>query len=403
MIEIIATAKKMGIFVIVVDRDPCSPAKKFADLAVDISTDNIDGLEELCKKENVDGIFTGFEDFNIHIACTLCERLKLPFYATSAQLEIITNKINFKKACKKFGVPIVEQYTLNDALENSQYPYIVKPADSYGSRGITVCKNAKELTDGDEKAKYSSFSNTAIIERFIDADYGVELFYTVVNGNIHLTVTADRYTVRNGDSTVPLPVAEIFPSRHSEQIIQKLDQPIRKMLCELDIKNGLVLIQALRDFDGEFFVYEMAYRFTGEQHYRLVQKQRGVNLSEMMIKLALGEDITEYDTELLDEVNFDKPSANLVILLKQGKIKNISGLDKIYRLNEVISYNLTHSAGDVIDKDGGYSRMLIRINMVADNYPKLCRAIDLVDEHISVISENEEDMLSTHFHLSGAT
>ena len=75
MIEIIATAKKMGVFTIVADRDQGSPSKRFADLAVDISTDNVDALEDLCKKEGVNGIFTGFEDFNIHIACELCERL----------------------------------------------------------------------------------------------------------------------------------------------------------------------------------------------------------------------------------------------------------------------------------------------------------------------------------------
>lgn len=399
MIEIIAAAKEMGIYVIVADRDPGSPSKKFADLAVNISTNDVDGLEKLCKTENVSGVFTGFEDFNIHVACELCERLKLPFYATREQLALITNKINFKDCCRRYGVPVIEQYTLQQAIDENKYPYIIKPADSYGSRGITVCRNAAELTDGYEKATAVSASNTAIIERFIDHDCGVELFYTVVNGHIHLTVTADRYTVRNGDTTVPLPVAEVFPSCHRDDMREKLDRSIREMLTGMKIQNGLVLIQALYDGIDDYFVYEMAYRFTGEQHYRLVERQRGVKLSCMMIKAALGEDISEYDTALLDEVNFDKPSINLAIILNPGKVKRISGLDRVYKIDEVISYNLTHADGDVIAASGDYSHMLIRINMVADSYQKLCRAVDLVDEYITVVSEDGADMLTTRFHL----
>lgn len=378
MIEIIATARKMNIFTIVADRDSKSPAKRFADLSVDISTDNIDALESLCRKENVNGIFTGFEDFNIHIACELCNRLRLPFYATREQLELITNKVNFKDFCRNHGVPVIDQYTLTEALEANQYPYIIKPADSYGSRGITICRNSNELNLGYEKALGSSHSHSAIIERFVDSDHGVELFYTVVNGNIHLTVTADRYTVRNGDTTVPLPSAEVFPSRHRADIIKKLEPSVRKMLTAMGIQNGLVLIQALHDDDGDFFVYEMAYRFTGEQHYRLVEKQRSVNLSRMMINAAFGEDISEYDTELLDDANFDKPSINLALILNPGKVKHIYGLDKVYKIDEVISYNLTHADGDVIAASGDYSHMLIRVNMVAVSYPALCRAVDLV-------------------------
>jgi hypothetical protein len=43
--------------------------------------------------------------------------------------------------------------------------------------------------------------------------------------------------------------------------------------------------------------------------------------------------------------------------------------------------------------------MLIRINMVAESYEKLCRAVALADECVTVLSEKGEDMLSAHFRL----
>ncbi len=400
MIDIVMTAQEMGVYVIVADWEEHSPAKRFADRALQISTDEVDRLEEICRAEQIDGVFTGFEDFNIHVARELCRRLGLPFYATAEQLETVTNKVRFKEKCREYGVPVIEQYLLDEALKKKEYPYIVKPADSYGSRGITVCMDDATLIDGVNRAKAASSSQSAIIERMIDHDHGVELFYTLVGGKIRLTATADRYTVRNGETTVPLPVAEVFPSRHREEMLPILDEPIRRMMTGMGLRDGLVLVQALYDGKGGYFVYEMAYRLTGEQHYRLVEKQQGISLSRMMIRLALGEDISEYDTELLEDSEFDKPSINLALVLNAGKIAHIEGLEKVYKIDEVISYNLTHAEQDVVRASGDYSHMLIRVNMVAESYEKLCRAVAMVDEAVSVRSEDGKDMLSAHFRLS---
>lgn len=400
MIDIVMTAREMGIYTIVADREPTSPAKRFADKAVNISTDRVDELETLCKEERIDGVFTGFEDFNIHIACDLCQRLGLPFYADKAQLDTVTNKHRFKEKCREYGVPVVEQYTLADALAEGKYPYIIKPADSYGSRGITVCRGRDTLEQGFEKAVSASASRTAIIERFIESDHGTELFYTVVNGSIRLTATADRYTAANGETTVPLPVAEVFPSRHAGQMAA-MDARIRAMLAGMGIQNGLVLIQALYA-DGEFFVYEMALRLTGEQHYRLVARQQGINLAKFMIKLALGEDVSEFDTPLLEDTCFIYPSINYAVLLNPGVIGSIRGLEKVYQIDEVISYNLTHFDGDEIRASGDYSHMLIRVNMVAQDHRRLRDAVEQVNSSLTVLSDEGADMLTARFHLPPA-
>lgn len=398
MIDIVMTAKRMGMYTIVVDRDAQSPAKRFADEAIDISTDQIDALYALCVKKEVDGIFNGFEDFNIHIAQSLCSRLNLPFYATKEQLEKITDKSCFKKHCRMYGVPVIEEYSLHEAIGLGKYPYIVKPSDSYGSRGITVCYNEKQLISGYQKALASSHGKKVVVERFIDTNYGTELFYTAVNGTIHLTATADRYVVRNGETAVPLPVAEVFPSRHRDEMAEAVDPSIRKMLHGMGIQNGLILIQMLYQ-DGEFFVYEMAYRFTGEQHYRLVEKQHGVSLGKMMLKYCIGEDISAYDNELLDDTNFIKPAINLAVLLKPGTIQSIAGLEQVYQIDEVISYNLTHKTADCITARGDYSHMLIRVNMVASDYPHLCGAVKQVADSIRVTDTNGDNMLVPVFRL----
>lgn len=399
MVNIVTTAKEMGIYTIVVDKDENSPAKKIADKSFLVSTDDMHTLVALCKQERIDGVFCGFEDFNIHTARELCSLLGIEFYATEEQIDTVTNKHKFKERCREFSVPVVEQLELEQAKRLGRFPYIVKPSDSYGSRGITVCYCEDDLVAGYKTATEISPTSSAIIENFIDTDYGVELFYTAVNGNLHLTATADRYVTRTNDTQVPLPLAEVFPSKHRNQLVFELDEKIKKMLHGMGIKNGLVLIQALRGRGGELFVYEMAYRFTGEQHYMLVKRQRGVDLAKMMIMHALGESIAAFDTEALDDVNFTRPAANFAVTLNPGKIKAIYGIDKIYEMPEVVSCDLTHKEGDVIEARGDYSRILIRVNTVAKDRQSLRRAVDEINNSLRVISTDGTDLISVRFSL----
>ena len=392
MVDIVLTAKNMGIFTIVVDMNENSPAKKVADKAFNISTDKVNDLIELCRTEKITGVFTGFEDFNIHIAQKICEALNLPFYASKEQLECVTNKMFFKNVCREYSVPVIEQYTFEEAITCAEYPYIVKPSDSYGSRGITVCWNESELLVGYNNAVNSSRTKSPIIEKFINSDYGSELFYTIVNGKIFLTATADRYTVKLDDSSVPLPVAEVFPSKHNEKLKNKLDSNIRQLIKGLKIENGLVLIQTLYD-ENNFYVYEMAYRLTGEEHYKLVAKQQGIDLSRMMINLATGKDINEFDTDKISNKYFSYPSVNLALVLKEGKIKSIKGMDIVRDLKEVVSYNVTHFEDDILDSRGDYSRIFARINIVAQDYEKLYETVTEILKNVVVESYDNVDMI----------
>ena len=398
MMDIIKKAKGMGIYTIVVDMDPNSPAKKVADKSYDISTNEIESLVDLCNKERVDGVFNGFEDFNIHIARKLCEKMGLPFYANEEQLDLVTVKDKFKKECVKHGIEVVRQYSLDKAIQCREYPYIVKPVDSYGSRGISICYNEEQLINAKTKAEDSSKTNRIIIEHFIDSDCGTELFYTIVNGNVHLTATADRYTYKMDAVSVPLPIAEVFPTKYNGKELSELDCKFKKMITDLEIKNGLILIQMLNK-DGKFYPYEMAYRLTGEQHYQLVKEQRQIDLGKMMINLCLNKDISGYDTEEIDLDKFIKPAANLAILLKTGKIDKINGLEILGNMSEIKSSIVTHQEKEFVEDRGDYSRILLRVNLVAENKKKLSEAIELIQNSISVVSEQGEDMVISHFSL----
>ncbi|MFC4712845.1 ATP-grasp domain-containing protein [Planococcus dechangensis] len=395
MIDVVETAKNMGLYTIVTDSNKESPAKKFADKSYSISTADIDALEFLAQQEEISGVLTAFDDINTWNAQLLTERLGLPFYATKEHLDISSNKDRFKEFCRRFNVPVIEQYEKDDGMP-VRYPVIVKPVDSSASKGITVCQNEAELYDAIDKARRFSHKSRVIVERFIDTNHGVEMYYTLQNGDVILSAVTDRFVHNQGQQSPPLPVATIYPSSHLSEFVAKYDANIREMLSGIGFRNGLVIIQSLYE-DGNFYIYEMGYRLSGEQHYQIIQRQTDVNLLEMMIDFAVGEDISRYDLSDFDDGFVRYPSCNLSVLLGPGKIRDINGLSEILDLPSVISWVPIREIGDEITVTGSYSQMLGRFNIVCQTMEELNGTIREINRTLEVISQNGEDMLLARY------
>ena len=400
MIDVVAKAKEMGIYTIVCDYSPSSPAKLIADASYDVSTTDIDLLCDIAHKENIDGVFAGFEDLNTWNALKVCQRLGLPFYATEEQLSLTSNKYNFKKFCRESNVPVVPEFTIESEkdlcnITAEDFPLIVKPVDSYASRGITVVYNIEELEDAYEKAKQYSKTKTFIVERFFDG-YGVELYYTVVNGTPYLSAMTDRYVIHQGNGVPPLPTATVFPSKHLDTCFEKYDAKIKAMIKKMGIENGLLLFQSVKDNDN-LYIYEMAFRLTGEKHYQIVKKETGLDLMEFMIKLAIGQDVSGYKPTLFDKDCLPKPACNLAILIGKGKINNIIGVEEITSYPEVIDYVQTLYVGDEVVSIGNYGQIFIRLNIVADTNQRLLQVLNDVETKVKVLSDLGKDLIISHF------
>ncbi|HSP22678.1 MAG TPA: hypothetical protein VLQ20_10195 [Planococcus sp. (in: firmicutes)] len=397
MIDVVKTANAMGFYTIVADNVEGSPAKAHADKFFDESTADIQKLAEIVRVEKVDGVFTAFEDINTWNAEKLARVTGLSFYATEEQLEISSNKNKFKEFCRLYAVPVIPEYTAEgtlgeELLQNMKFPVIAKPVDSYASKGITVCHNPAEMRAGFEKALSFSKSGMVIVEPFIDNSYGVQMFYAVREGEIVLNGTADRFVHKQSKEHPPLPIAMTFPSKHQQQFIDTVDPNVRSLILGMGIENGLVFIQSLYA-EGAFYIYEMGFRFSGEQHYKIIEKQTGINLLEMMLEFAVGEDIGKYGITAFDHGYMPKPSCNLPILLDAGTIANVSGMDKINRMEEVVSYCLNHEVGDAIAANGSYTQMFGRFNLVAGSEEELHNAMETLYDTLKIESLDGADMV----------
>lgn len=389
--NVVKIAQSMGVYTIVVDPIENSPAKKVSNKSYNVNTTDKESLLEIAITEKVDGIMTAYSDVNLSICRFLCDKLNLPFYASEKNIEQTIDKIKFKEMCRKYNVPVVPEYTEND-IDSIEYPVIVKPSDSYGSKGITVCRDKSELLNGIKKAKEYSPTNQVIIEEYMVCE-DVNLDYVMQDGEIMLSAMGDRYVNKDQKGLSPLSLAVIYPSKYIERYIKEVDKNVKKMFKNEHFDDGTVFIQSFMSKKG-FHFFEMGYRPGGGQSSMMISKINSIDYIEYLINHALSGKMSNIRISEKNNVYFNKYACGLVILLKKGRINKITGLNKIKQIPEVVNITQFYNEGDqIIDSCiGNLGQSFARIHIVADCKSRLLEVIDLVQNTLIIIDDNNENM-----------
>lgn len=396
--DAVKIAKEMGVYTVVTDYYPNSPAKKLADKSYTVSTTDIDALEKIAREEKIDGVFTGFSDVNLFSALDLCERLDLPFYATREQINITTNKLKFKEMCRKYNVPTVPQYELDyrmlpEHLEKIKYPVMVKPADSYASKGCRVCQNEEELRENVAYALTFSGSNQIIVERYMDASFCEDLgiTYMFVDGEPYNVYVGDRHTNAQQEGLAPLTAGVVAPSDFVDEYTQTLNQKTCDMFRGLGVQNGRASIQAFHDEDG-FYFYEMGFRLTGGRQYFVVREESGIDEVVALIEFAL---TGKMPVEGIEKLNpkYDHHYCDLVLICSEGKISRITGIDEVRADPRVLDLAQLSDVGKEIKAEGTQNQVLARICIKEDSREKLMAAIAELGSKVVAYDEAGNPMM----------
>lgn len=402
--EIVKKAQSLGVYTMVTDwyEEGKSPSKKIADKSFMTSTTDMQGMQKLIKDEKIDGILTGFTDSTLPHFAQICADAGLPCYGTKEQFEILTNKKKYKKLCHDFGIPVVEEYIIEDynsidQYTNLKYPILIKPADGSGGKGVSICNNKTELKKAYKKALEYSESKEIIIERYIEGKE-VTVFYTLQDGEVYFTGMGNRHVKQNQENTIALPVAYTFPSIHTKEYQRNIEPKVKKMFESLGMKNGMVFMQCLIE-KSECVVYDIGFRLTGSLEYKLLEEVCGFNPLEMLIKHALTGDMENHSIKEKVTPYWGEYACNVSFLVKPGVIKEIIGIDRIKKIPGVIDAVLAHSPGTEISElaKGTLRQIVLRVFATASSQEELATILNEVYQSLKVTSYNGEDMLLEGF------
>lgn len=400
MIEVAERAHEFGITVLVTDYLEDSPAKKYADEAYMVSATDVDAVVELCKEKEVDGIITGNVDMLLPYYAEICDKCGLPCYGTKEHMEIMTDKKRFKDICVEYGVPVVREYSKEqiEKKEIEKFPVIVKPIDSSGSRGISVCNDYEELDKGIEKALSFSSSNEYLVEEYMTGPE-VVLYYYFQDGTPVFAGMCDRFVNREQVGMAQLPVAYIFPSKYLNEHLGNTDKKYVEMFRGIGMQNGSIFLQAFMDGDT-VRVYEPGYRLNGAREQYIVSAVTGVSTIDMLISFALTGEMATYDIKTrIDPFLHGKYGCKLSPLVKEGTVDNIVNRDNIMSHAGVVKVVPNINVGDVVagKKIGTLQQIAYRAFIVNDSLPELKETIDFIQNEVDYLDPSGKSLLMKQF------
>lgn len=399
--EIVRHARNLGITTGVTDWYSLeqSPAKQLADEAYFVNTSDIDAMVDFIKEKKFDGVITGFTDSVLPYYAEMCERVGLPAYGTKEQFEIFIDKEKYKQLMRDFDVPTIPEYSISldrfdETTTDIVYPVIVKPTDSSGSRGITVCENKNELKVAIDFANNISKAKEVLVEQYVDEPEAT-IFWLFVDGKYYMMLLGNRHIKHNQVGELPLPVGYTYPASVQPRFLAETAPKMENMFRSVGIKNGMMFMQC-KIVDGTCVVYDIGYRLTGSLEYINLRGMCGYDSLDMMIRFALtGENGEPEIDKKVDPYLGGKYSYNVSLLCKPGKVADIRGMDEIRRLPGVFDVVVAHPVGDTITEamKGRLAQITVRILGRADTIEDMKNEMLEIQRLAHVISETGEEMI----------
>lgn len=375
-------AKSMGIYTIVIDMGADSPAKRNADKSYDLDVFEVDKIVQIANDNNVDGVLVGVADILVKPYKDICDKLNLPCYATEKAVEAFCSKDGYKLFSSRYDVQDIPGiYISRDSKiekpDNLHYPLMIKPVDNGGGVGMKICRNDKEFEESVVTALKFSKKGVVLVERYMDCD-DMAAYYTFKDGIPYLSATYDRVTTKNQGNSSPVGIGAIYPSKYTELFVENIHPKLCKFFKALDIQNGILNLQFFVENDV-FYSYDPGFRLQGEAPHIHIANINGFDHRKMLINFALTGVFGEDDFSEKNDYFFKgKIASTIWVLLNQGAIASIEGLDELKADDSVVFVMERFKQGDIVKEEwvGTERQVFARIYIVSDSINELNEKID---------------------------
>lgn len=290
-VPLIKTAKRMGLYTIVVSIPGNYPGFAMADKVYYENTVDDEKILEIAREEQIDGIVTTGTDVCVITIGKVCDALGLSGLSYEAA-QIAVDKMLMKSRYEEYGVRTARfrKVFFSDtdilaSIEGLNFPLIFKSVDSSGSRGIIRVDSYEEFDSAIAYVKENTRKDYFLIEEFIEGEeFGAQAF--VYNGKVEFILPHGDY-VFHGDTGVP--IGHFAPYNLDEQIIEDAKKQLTGAVKAMGLDNCAINADFI--LKGNLtYVLELGGRCGATCLAELVAIYYGFDYYEKILKTALGED-----------------------------------------------------------------------------------------------------------------
>ena len=346
----ISHARAAGYRVVAVDGDREAVAFAEAHVAEVVSFTDVERVTELARAFHVDGVLAISTDRAVVPAAAVAAALGLPGIGVETATRF-TNKVSMRSQLAQAGVPqprwrvLRSTEDVEDALTALTPPVVLKPADSGGQRGLFLLDNAAEVRARLPEVLALSRCGEAILEEYLD---GVELngLLAVRGGESTLLTLSDR--LRPAGIGFGVGWIHSFPSSLDAATLDEARDVAESAVRALGLRDGIAFPQLIATTDG-VRVVEVAARIAAGQMADLVRYATGINVYDIAIRQALGDDVPDH----LTAPPFTRPVVIRFLtaspgVLPVGTIESIAGLDAVRASDGVLAADLYVGVGSTL-------------------------------------------------------
>ena len=351
LLPVIEVAHKLGLYVITCDYLPDNTAHKYSDEYCNISIIDKETVLECAEKLKIDGIMSFACDPGVVTAAYVAEKMGLPFQGSYKSTSILHDKGLFRKFLTDngFNCPHSKSYSDINEPKNDidffDWPVIVKPVDSAGSKGVTKVNNPDELDNAIKIALENSHNGHFIIEDFITFDgYHSSADPFTVNGELKFVTYSDQLFDKEADNPYT-PAFIIWPSTMKKENQDLLSKETQRLMKLLDMKTGIYNIETCVGINGKPYIMEVSPRGGGCKIAELQRMAFGIDEIENEVRSAIGLPLTD-----VHQTECDGFWCEMVVHAEPGKsgilkeIKIDSEIEKKY----VKVVDITAKTGDKV-------------------------------------------------------
>lgn len=386
LLPVIKSAHEQGYYVITADNVPDNIAHKYSDEYVNVSIIDKEAVLNIAQEKKIDGIMSFGVDPGVVSASYVQNKMNLPSFGQFESIEILQNKDKFRSFLSEngFNVPKAKSFSSKEealiGISCMEYPIIVKPTDSAGSKGVTKVENKEQLSKAIDSAFLHSFSKKIIIEEFIekvgcssDTDcFSIDgkLAFVSYNSQYFDDKAANPYT----------PAAYSWPSTFTEEQEKYLTSEIQRLITLLGLKTVVYNVETRISTNGKPYIMELTPRGGGNRLCEMLHYATGVDMITAITRAVVGDSILE----AVEQKPYNGHWAEIILHAdKNGRFDRIEIDDKLPA--DIIEKDLWVKQGDKVESFEGANNAIGTLVLKFNTAKELEYAITHQREWLEVV------------------
>ena len=380
--------RSRGIYTILADRNPRAVAVQYADAFYPVSTMDEAGIRQLAIDEQVDFLITACADQVLLVVAKISEELGLPCYIDSHTAQLVSDKQYMKDVFLRNGIPTARHVVMASferaKVAHFAFPCVVKPVDSYSSRGVRKVRDLAEMEAAFAEAVQISRTKTAIVEEFCEGDE-VTVDVYVEDGVAHVLTASYSDKIADRDRFV------IYRTRNPIQAPKHIREQIALVAQQIadafGLKDSPMLIQLIAD-DERISVLEFCARTGGSIKYQLIRRASGFDVIAAVADLTMG--IKPHVGEIRSQSRY---ITNTFLYCRPGVFDHAEGFEELLQEGIITDYSIFAAPGREFRQITSSGDRVGSFTVQSDDLAEQRRKHDIAIARVRAISTQGEDLI----------